>query len=48
MFLTRITQAGRDTIDGDVNQAFLVCTQFSLAQAVDEFNLDIVENVEVG
>ena len=47
MCLTRITQAGRNTIDGDVDQAFLVCTQFTLAQAVDEFNLDIVENIEV-
>ena len=48
MFLTRIAQAGRDTIDGDVDQAFLVCAQFTLAQAVNQFNLDIVENVEVG
>ena len=47
MFLTWIAQAGRNTIDGDVDQAFLICAQFTLTQAVNQFNLDIVENVEV-
>ena len=45
--LARITQAGSDPVDGDVDDRFVDAAELFLPAPLDHFQLDVVQDVEV-